>query len=96
MIRIVKLSFKDEYVQTFLELFEERKERIRQAEGCTKLELWLDEDDAASFITHSHWLAPHYLELYRNSLLFQETWSIVKPWFKHKPIAFSAQPSQVL
>jgi hypothetical protein len=89
MIRVVRLHFKDEKIEDFKNLFEERKEKIRHFPGCSYLELWQDEHDKAVFYTYSHWGNPSHLEDYRISELFEETWAIVKPWFAQKPMAFS-------
>lgn len=90
MIRIVKLSFKEEYIENFLLLFEERKQRIRNFEGCNYLELWQDKSEKGVFYTYSIWQEPSDLENYRISDLFQDTWTQVKQWFSHPPQAFSA------
>ena len=47
MIRIVRLHFKNENIEEFKNLFEERKEKIRNFPGCSYLELWQDEEDKA-------------------------------------------------
>ncbi|GBL34616.1 hypothetical protein EMGBS15_02110 [Filimonas sp.] len=96
MIRIVKLSFKQEYIEDFKQLFESRKERIRSFEGCTYLELWQDHDDPSIFFTYSLWNDEIHLENYRISTLFQDTWTTVKQWFSDKPIAFSADKLMVV
>jgi quinol monooxygenase YgiN len=90
MIRLVKLSFQQQYIDTFKQLFEARKEQIRNFNGCSHLELWQDCKNPSLFITYSIWDSPLHLEDYRTSPLFEDTWSTVKPWFHHKPEAFSA------
>ena len=90
MIRIVKLSFKKEHVADFLILFEERKQKIKNMEGCTHLELWQDKKEKNIFYTYSIWQQENDLENYRVSNLFQDTWSTVKQWFCDAPFAFSA------
>lgn len=90
MIRIVKLTFKQEHVQDFLNLFEERKQAIRKSKGCTQLSLWNHTTQSNIFYTYSIWNLPHDLELYRQSQLFSETWDNVKQWFDAPPEAFSA------
>lgn len=90
MIRVVRLHFHSEYRQQFLELFQERKERIRHFPGCLHLELWEDQNHPAVFYTYSWWEDAAQLEAYRLSDLFGETWQLVKDWFSEKPMAFSA------
>lgn len=89
MIRIVRLHFREEHIDDFKNLFEERKEKIRHFPGCNYLELWQDEHDKAVFYTYSHWNEPNHLDDYRISELFEDTWSTVKKWFAQKPMAFS-------
>lgn len=38
--RIVKMTFREEEVEAFKALFEERKSLIRNFKGCTHLQLW--------------------------------------------------------
>jgi hypothetical protein len=83
------MNFKDEHVDDFKKLFNERKERIRNFSGCTYLELWQDEHQASIFYTYSIWNQASDLENYRVSELFQDTWATVKKWFNAKPQAFS-------
>lgn len=90
MIRIVKLTFKHEHVQDFLSLFEERKNAIRNSEGCMKLSLWNHTTQPNIFYTYSIWNMPNDLEQYRSSTLFSDTWENVKQWFDAPPEAFSA------
>lgn len=90
MIRIVKLSLGSEYIEKFKELFEERKVLIRNAGGCTRLELWQDKNEDGVFYTYSIWHDESDLDEYRISDLFRETWSQVKLWFNKPPQAFSA------
>ena len=90
MIRIVKMTFKEEHVADFNALFEARKDRIRHFPGCTYLELWKDQKDPTVYYTYSIWQDESNLEEYRVSDLFQDTWSTVKQWFREKPHAFSA------
>jgi hypothetical protein len=84
------MHFKQEHIEDFKQLFESRKELIRNFEGCTYLELWQDEADSSIFYTYSIWKQPSDLESYRMSDLFQDTWSCIKKWFHDSPKAFSA------
>ncbi len=89
IVRIVKLTFKESAVEDFKKLFQERKQKIRCTNGCNSLQLWNDEKDPCIFFTYSTWNSIHDLDLYRYSEFFKETWSIIKPWFKEKPEAWS-------
>ena len=42
LVRIVKMIFREDAIETFQQLFESRKELIRNFEGCNHLELWQD------------------------------------------------------
>ena len=42
IIRIVRMHFKEESVETFLEIFQKHKNAIRKVKGCTHLELLKD------------------------------------------------------
>lgn len=90
MIRIVKLSFEAIHVDKFVLLFEERQHLIRNFEGCSHLELWQDKEDSCIFYTYSLWQNEHYLQQYRISTIFHDTWGQVKQWFKCPAQAFSA------
>jgi quinol monooxygenase YgiN len=88
LIRIVKMTFHEEQVETFLHIFEERKERIASFPGCAHLEL-LREGNI--FFTYSQWDDAASLEKYRHSELFQSTWSLVKKLFSDRPEAWSVR-----
>jgi quinol monooxygenase YgiN len=50
IIRLVKLSFKKDFLEQFLGELEKRKERIRNFEGCLFLEIWQDKKTARNYI----------------------------------------------
>lgn len=91
MIRIVKMTFLPKHIEDFKSLFEERKEQIRNFEGCEHLELWQDYKDDRIFYTYSLWQEADFLEKYRTSELFKQTWTCVRAWFEESPHAFSAE-----
>lgn len=88
-VRIVKMSFHSKYIQEFLEMFEEKKQLIRNSEGCNLLELYQDKNNPEIFFTYSYWENESDLERYRNSELFKETWKQTKTYFNDKPLAWS-------
>lgn len=96
MIRIVKMTFVPERVPEFLQLFAERKERIRNQEGCTHLELLKDIAQDNVYFTYSYWDAPEYLEQYRCSDFFADTWKHTKALFADKAQAWSVNREVVL
>jgi quinol monooxygenase YgiN len=90
------MHFRENSVNDFLQLFEERKSKIRHFEGCHHLELWQDENDPCIFFTYSHWESEHHLNLYRFSALFKDTWATTKTFFAAKPQAWSVQRKMVV
>jgi (4S)-4-hydroxy-5-phosphonooxypentane-2,3-dione isomerase len=87
--RIVRLSFKKEYVVDFINAFNASKIQIASFPGCKKLKLFKDFSDDTIFYTHSEWNSMDDLENYRKSELFTSTWSVVKPLFKESPQVYS-------
>lgn len=79
--RIVKLTFQEDKTQEFVQIYEDRKQFISQFEGCRSVELLRCKNPDNIFFTYSHWESEQALENYRQSDLFKETWSLVKPLF---------------
>lgn len=91
IIRIVKMIFREEEVQAFQQLFDERKSLIRNFEGCTHLELWQDVNHPQTFFTYSWWDTEEHLNAYRNSHFFDDTWMLTKQKFAARPEAWSVK-----
>ncbi|REG90588.1 putative quinol monooxygenase [Algoriphagus antarcticus] len=91
LIRIVRMTFKPEAVEDFLENFHVNKKSIRNFPGCQHLELWQDENEKNIFLTHSHWESEEHLNQYRDSELFKSIWAFTKALFSEKPQAFSSR-----
>lgn len=53
--RLVKMTFRSDAINTFLELFEKKKQLIRDFPGCNHLELWQDLHDPSICFTCSRW-----------------------------------------
>lgn len=84
------MSFEKKDAVLFLEIFNEHKEQIRAAEGCTFLELWqTDENDSTLFFTHSKWLSEDFLNQYRHSEIFKMVWPKTKTLFNALPEAYT-------
>ncbi|UII27010.1 antibiotic biosynthesis monooxygenase [Fulvivirga maritima] len=96
LIRIVRMTFKPEAVDTFLSLFNENKDKIRAFPGCTHLELQQDYQQPNILATYSYWENDEALENYRHSDLFKSVWAKTKIHFSDKPIAFSHKRLQTL
>jgi len=96
LVRIVKMTFKEECIETFKTFFEGRKDSIRAFEGCTHLELWQDRSHINIFFTYSYWINEEALNNYRNSHFFNETWQQTKQMFAAKPEAWSVNQLVIL
>jgi (4S)-4-hydroxy-5-phosphonooxypentane-2,3-dione isomerase len=91
IVRIVKLSFHQEYIPAFLENFEKMKLHIRSAKGNQFLELYQDVNNKNVFFTYSYWESEEDLNNYRKSALFDEIWTFTKKLFNDKPEAWSVE-----
>lgn len=89
LVRIVKLTFKKENIASFKQIFDQSKQKIRDFEGCTFLELYQDKENPAIFFTYSYWKNQTALEDYRKSELFKRVWGETKILFAAKPEAWS-------
>jgi quinol monooxygenase YgiN len=84
------MSFPKENVALFLEIFNEHRDQIRAAEGCTYLELWqTEEEEATLFFTHSKWESEAHLNNYRQSDIFKIVWPKTKALFNATPQAWT-------
>ncbi len=91
IIRIVKMTFRPEETEKFLDHFRKHKMQIRHFPGCSHLELLRDVRDSAVFFTYSYWGSEADLEQYRHSDLFRSVWKETKPLFAAKPDAWSME-----
>lgn len=90
--RIVKLTLREEAVDTFLnEVFETSKLRIRAFPGCRHMELLRHIQQPNVLFTLSCWDDEAALEAYRQSELFQSTWAKTKVLFAEKAEAWSVE-----
>ena len=90
--RIVKMTFRPDAVDTFLQdVFEHSKSRIRAFPGCRHMELLRHTVQPNVLFTLSYWEAPEALERYRQSELFQSTWDKTKVLFAEKAEAWSVE-----
>jgi quinol monooxygenase YgiN len=89
LIRIVRMHFTEAGVDEFLEIFNANKIAIRNADGCTHLELLKDYNNPNVYTTLSYWQDESYLEKYRKSELFGSVWGSVKTLFAERTQAFS-------
>lgn len=96
LVRIVKLTFKEDKITDFLNSFNEIKYQIRNFEGNEFLELYQDKQDVCVFFTYSYWKNESALEKYRKSALFNEVWTYTKTLFAEKPEAWSVNKLDTL
>jgi len=96
MIRIVRMTFREECVEDFLADFETNKAHIRAFPGCTYLELWKEKGSKSVYLTYSHWHSEEALDRYRHSPLFKGIWAKMKPRFSEKVTAWSVEREQVI
>ncbi len=89
LIRIVKMEFQQEKVNTFLELFNVTRDKIANFDGCLGVDLLQTADNENLFFTYSRWKSEQDLENYRSSDLFKDTWAKTKVMFSNKPEAWS-------
>ncbi len=89
LIRIVRMTFYEDKVGDFLQIFEESKYKIRAFPGCSHLELHQDCNANHVFSTYSYWDNEEAINKYRNSGLFKSVWSRTKALFAEKTMAFS-------
>jgi quinol monooxygenase YgiN len=91
LIRIVRMTFKAEYIKDFEQIFDDSKAKIRAMNGCNRLELLRDLETTNVFMTYSYWDNATALENYRQSELFRSTWAKTKILFAEKPLAYSVE-----
>ena len=91
IIRIVKLTFEQEHVDEFLQLFNAAKEKILSFDGCMQLELLKDIEQPNVFFTHSIWENKECLQNYRNSRIFRSYWKETKKMFASRAEAWSLE-----
>jgi quinol monooxygenase YgiN len=96
LIRIVRMTFREDKVEEFLEIFNRSKHQIRAFEGCLHLEFLRDKNAPNIMLTYSHWASERHLNVYRDSPLFKTTWAATKALFADKPVAFSSEQVEVL
>ena len=96
LIRIVRMTFRENDVEDFLMVFNDNRQKIRSFPGCEHLELHQDYYRSNVYSTYSLWEDDQALENYRKSALFKSVWSKTKPLFAEKPVAFSHKIAQQL
>lgn len=83
------MKFEPDAVKSFQDLFQKNRDKIRQFDGCQRLELYQDQKDKTLFFTYSYWESETHLNSYRHSALFAEVWKAIKIGFSQKAEAWS-------
>ncbi len=91
LVRIVKMTFKKDEINTFKKIFEESQALIKNFPGCAKVILLQDILHPNIMFTLSHWESSKHLDAYRCSKLFETTWARTKVLFDAKPEAWSTE-----
>lgn len=89
IIRIVKMTFREDSTESFQQLFDSTSSRIRNFPGCNHLELLRDLRHPNIFFTYSYWDSTEDLDKYRNSALFKSVWEKTSVLFSEKASAWS-------
>lgn len=85
------MSFKEDKILQFKELFNNNRSQILKQPGCLNVELLQSTQDICTFFTHSTWEKESDLNNYRKSTFFGEVWPKTKLLFKKEPEAWSME-----
>lgn len=91
LIRFVKMTFKEEFVEDFLAHFDKNKEQIKAFKGCEYLQVLRDKNNPNIIFSHSWWISEEDLNNYRTSEFFGGVWKRSKQLFAAKPEAWSLE-----
>jgi len=91
IIRIVKMHFREEEIESFMQLFMKVKDKIGNFDGCYGVDLIKDIHQPNILFTYSKWVSEDHLNAYRASELFAETWQLTKAKFAQKAEAWSVE-----
>jgi quinol monooxygenase YgiN len=91
IVRIVRMEFHPDNLETFQGIFDASKMAIRHFPGCLHLELHRDPRHPQVRYTYSHWRSQADLDAYRQSELFGSVWPRTKALFAAPPQAFSLE-----
>lgn len=83
------MSFQPDKVEVFKGIFSTYRKLIAGFEGCLHVELLQDRQHPNVFFTYSIWEHESFLELYRDSELFETVWNKTKILFDNKPQAWT-------
>ena len=87
--RIVKLKFNHDFCREFEDVFKKNKTLIIQQKGCISVDMMKNIHQQNEYFTYSIWQSEDDLNIYRNTVLFNSIWKILKSNFSEKPEAWS-------
>ncbi len=93
--RIVKMTFKEDCIEAFLQIYRVTREKILSMKGCSYVKLLNDKHHKNIFFTYSSWESEDHLNRYRNSELFEKVWEKTKALFAEKAEAWTAEEVNV-
>lgn len=96
IIRVVRLNFFSEKIETAEKHLTAIAPKVRAMQGCTFLEISQDIHNPANWTTYSHWDSELDLNAYRQSDTFKTFWGEIKPLFAKPAIAWSSHPQIIL
>jgi len=79
--RIVKMTFHENRIEDFLQVFRENAAAIRNQPGCHSVKLMQDVNQPNVFFTYSQWENEGFLNAYRQSETFGKVWPATKALF---------------
>lgn len=85
------MTFREDAILQFQDLFEEVRGLIRAQPGCHSVTLLQDVRDSRIMFTYSLWDDEAALNAYRQTQLFVETWKRTKSLFSDNAQAWSVQ-----
>lgn len=89
VLRLVRMRFQPDQVETFLRLYAANAAAIAGQPGCLGVQLVRQMDDPAAFATWSRWESTAALDAYRTGPFFVQFWPQVKALFRSPPEAVS-------
>ena len=89
--RIVKLTFKEDKKDDFIEIWNSSRVLIQANPGCNFVEMMQSSEPENVFFTYSIWDSEDDLNAYRRSELFGKVWKKTKALFDDKPQAWTTK-----
>lgn len=91
MIRIVKLTIKEEHLEDFIKDFNTFKDSVNTFPGCKGMRMLQDKNNPQTIFTYSQWESDEALDNYRHSELFGKVWPAFKRWFADRTEVWSTE-----